>query len=519
MMFALGIRYLNGWAMATHPADRNRAEWPPHPDRVFMALVAAHFETDHDKEEYHALEWLQALPAPAIKADDAMHRAIVTSYVPVNDTEISRGKKDSPDALAKRLNRIDSVTTLKSAKDTGLELLPEHRSRQARLFPVVIPDIEADRQLHDIPMPHVYLIWDDEVTAKRQQLLMALCAKVTSIGHSASLVQMWVESSPPKPNLKPTDGINAKHRLRITGEGRLDQLKTRFDAGLRPTSSLWKGYDEVKESEISIARHRSCFDSALLILRREAGPRLGLESTLQLTEAMRNTIMKQCVVQPPPEWISGHAADGSPSQKPHLAFIPLPHVGHPHAQGHLLGVAIAVPRDISADEQKKLGNILFDEKGLPRELEVRMGKIGVWKMKLDEGEDSRDALQQETWTGVSTDDRREPNDSCRWATVTPIVFDRHPKKSDDAEETVKASCKRIGLPEPREVILTSVSLFIGALHARRCPLMQRKTGGNLHHTHAIVLFDEPIIGPVLLGAGRYRGYGLCRPLSKKRGEA
>ena len=168
---------------------------------------------------------------------------------------------------------------------------------------------------------------------------------------------------------------------------------------------------------------------------------------------------------------------------------------------------------------KRQGNILFDEKGLPRELEVRMGKIGVWKMKLDEGEDSRDALQQETWTGVSTDDRREPNDSCRWATVTPIVFDRHPKKPDDAEETVKASCKRIGLPEPREVILTSVSLFIGALHARRCPLMQRKTGGNLHHTHAIVLFDEPIIGPVLLGAGRYRGYGLCRPLSKKRGEA
>ena len=42
-MIAIGIRYLCGWAMATHPADRNRAEWPPHPDRVFMALAAAHF--------------------------------------------------------------------------------------------------------------------------------------------------------------------------------------------------------------------------------------------------------------------------------------------------------------------------------------------------------------------------------------------------------------------------------------------------------------------------------------------
>ena len=27
-----------------------------------------------------------------------------------------------------------------------------------------------------------------------------------------------------------------------------------------------------------------------------------------------------------------------------------------------------------------------------------------------------------------------------------------------------------------------------------------------------VTFKEPVVGPVLLGAGRYRGYGLCRPL-------
>jgi len=30
--------------------------------------------------------------------------------------------------------------------------------------------------------------------------------------------------------------------------------------------------------------------------------------------------------------------------------------------------------------------------------------------------------------------------------------------------------------------------------------------------HAILVFDEPARGPVLIGAGRYRGYGMCRPL-------
>ena len=49
-MLVVGIRYLNGWVMATHPTNREVAEWPPHPDRVFMALAAAHFETDGNSE-------------------------------------------------------------------------------------------------------------------------------------------------------------------------------------------------------------------------------------------------------------------------------------------------------------------------------------------------------------------------------------------------------------------------------------------------------------------------------------
>lgn len=504
-MFALGIRYLNGWAMATHPADRTRAEWPPHPDRIFMALAAAHFETDGDENERHALEWLQSLPAPALAADDAIPRSVVTSYVPVNDTEISRGKRDSSDALAKRLSRIDAVAALKSAKDAGLGLLPECRSRQARLFPVAVPLSDENETETQASMPRVYLIWNEDVSTKRRQILVDLCAKVTSIGHSASLVQMWVEPSPPNANLAPLSGIASKHRLRVTGNGRLDQLQTRYAAGLRPTSSLWQGYSNPPTDEATIARPQSYFDSALLILRRVTGPRLGLESTLQLTEALRNTVMTRCGVQPPPEWISGHTAEGSPSQNPHLAFITLPDVDHTHAEGHLLGVALALPRDTPAVEQRHLGGVLFDDQGLPRDLEIRMGRVGVWKMQLHEGEDTRSTLQTETWTTGR-------DGATRWATVTPIVFDRHPKKADDAEETLAVACERIGLPRPKDVILTSVSMFIGAPHARRFPLMQRKTGGNLHHTHAILTFDQPIVGPVLLGAGRYRGYGLCRPL-------
>jgi CRISPR-associated protein Csb2 len=41
-MFALGLQYLTGVVYASDAASREQPEWPPHPDRVFMAMVAAH---------------------------------------------------------------------------------------------------------------------------------------------------------------------------------------------------------------------------------------------------------------------------------------------------------------------------------------------------------------------------------------------------------------------------------------------------------------------------------------------
>ena len=92
-MFGLGIRYLMGWAMAAADgAKKERAEWPPHPDRIFMALAAAWFETGQDVQEGNALHWLEELAPPGICASDRNVRTIATSFVPVNDTSVA-GKK------------------------------------------------------------------------------------------------------------------------------------------------------------------------------------------------------------------------------------------------------------------------------------------------------------------------------------------------------------------------------------------------------------------------------------------
>ncbi len=554
-MFALGIRYLNGWAMATHPSDRERAEWPPHPDRVFMALVAAHFETEGGAEERAALEWLQSLPAPAMAVGDHEQREIVTSYVPVNDTEIARPKNDTQAALAKRIAARESASDLDDAKGKGLALLPEFRSRQSRSFPVAIPHVPDDAA---DGMPRVHLIWDAEIPGRHQNALASLSAKVTSIGHSASLAQVWVEPKPPPVTLVPVDGVagggGAKHRLRVSGDSRLEHLESRYKAGLRPSAALWQGYgDPPGKNESDKSRADSVFDPNLLILRRLEGPRLGLESTLQLTEALRGVIMSRCSVQPPPEWISGHAPspDGKRSEEPHIAFIPLADVGHEHARGHLLGVAIVVPRGVSDEEQRCLAPLLFDsETGEVTEIELKMGGAGVWRVMQDEvysrdDDDYRKALDANTWTALALGPKNKI-DPCCWATVTPIVFDRHPKDPkktwtaddppavraekqatywteakqywEDVESMIAEACMRIGLPRPIEVVARPASHFVGVPASGHMPRMLRKDRTKKRQTHAVIRFDTPVVGPVLLGAGRYRGYGLCRPLPRDRSD-
>ena len=78
---------------------------------------------------------------------------------------------------------------------------------------------------------------------------------------------------------------------------------------------------------------------------------------------------------------------------------------------------------------------------------------------------------------------------------------------------VAEACQRIGLPRPVDVVLSQVSLHLGVPHSRQFPAMRRKSdNGRLQHTHALVTFATPVSGPIILGAGRYRGYGMCRPV-------
>ncbi len=484
-MFSIGICYLTGRAVATNPADRGSPEWPPHPDRVFMALVAAYYLGGEMPDERAALEWLECQHAPALNLSNAWYRTPVTMFVPVND--------DSSPIKDKKPHMV-------------MGTLPIGRGRQPRQFQTVIPENDT-----------FYLIWREaESDNKLLPALQSLCSKVTYLGHSSSLVQMWLEPNPPLPNLVPVTE-NAMHQLRITGRGRLNALSISYAAGRRPSPSLWNGYATPHEVELHPAIPQTRLNDSLLIFTKTGGRTIPLESSLALTDAMRGMVMNGCSQQPPPEWISGHRPDGTRSEQAHLAFAPLAHVGDARADGHLLGIAMALPRSVSASEVARCFNrfLVDDESGEAQQIKLVMGNIGEWEIVLEEREQPPLALRSETWTRPAR----------RWASVTPIVLDRYPKAKDSAEaeieaqNTVATACEYIGLPRPTDIVLTPISLFIGAPAASAFPPLPTKFGRTSHlQTHALLTFAQPVRGPVLLGAGRYRGYGLCRPYTGWQGE-
>ncbi|NQT13490.1 MAG: type I-U CRISPR-associated protein Cas5/Cas6, partial [Planctomycetes bacterium] len=470
----IGWEYLTGYAVATDPGDRERVEWPPHPARAFMALAAAWFETGEDSEEGDALRWLEGLegdPELHLPPDDTVfERSRVTVYVPVND-------KAGP-----------AAATLQCAPAFT-------RSKQARRFPRMW-----------VGSTPCYLHWPSAAGAEQHRdALGRLCTKVTRIGHSSSLVEMWVgDGDEPARGASEgwlPDNVLARIQVRQTSPGMLDMLTVRYGEAprqrhaeltdriaslqaekkatkgkganerkaaidesiddltaeqavviarppVRPSVGLWCGY---RQASVEPSVCHTHFDSDLVVLKRVDGPLLPVVSTLGITRALRDMVMIHSGVQPVPPWVSGHEADGTPlrDEDGHLAMIPLPFVGHEHADAHLLGMGLVFPRNIDYSERGRvLGNVLLDDKEQSKQIALTLGRLGVWTVEKRNWSDRQRMLQPEAWTA-------HPKGAKTWASVTPVVLDRFPKEdrtknragwSAEVAEIIRRACERIVLP-------------------------------------------------------------------------
>jgi CRISPR-associated protein Csb2 len=490
---ALEIDLLLGQYRAAE-LDRVTAEWPPHPERIFSALVQAWGDGGRADDERRALEWLERLDPPEIEASSIEHAAERTSptvYVPPND------------------QRGDEVAAL-----------PDRRPRQARTFAVRVP-----------ASPAVRIWWRAEPPQDLLPPLQALARRVSSIGHSASFTRCAFRTASDGPGperaWRPGDDGHGHRPLRQAYPGRLADLERWFstEGGKRRQRPLSRKSASYASPEAQLPqRVESVFGDRknwFVFMSEDTSKFVpDVVAFAHVARRVRDVLMP-LAPQPPLEVISGHGPDGGPSTRPHLAVVPMMNVGWPqHSDGRLLGFAIVLPRTLPATERQvvigAIGQMARQLKAGQKGLHLSRDRTWFLRPASDA---PRASLSPDRWCGLSS----------VWATATPLVLDRFPDPDDPAEEArlIAAACVNIGLREPVEIQIHKHSALSGATSAY-------PARGRSHHAdwtfpgrsklaqrprrHVVLRFPEVVRGPVILGAGRYHGLGLCLPLDSGQAE-
>jgi len=528
-VLALKIEYLTGVCMATRHDDPSRAsaEWPPHPDRLFSALVAAagHLQDNGNPREETslpdaarcALKWLeqqswidQTVAGPHLWFSEAAERLAPDVYMPSNPhpTETPGGPLDTGDEKTRRKKR-----------KAVLGLLPVHRHRSGLPIPSVAPD-----------EPVVYFIWPDADPSGHISVLRQICEQVTYLGRSRSLVRVSIEENPPAPTHAP-DALG-QLQLRVPGPGRLDYLIEKYSRdGGKPEPCPPQRYLKLTDRQNDTGVLNTVFGRMFVFRPRRSDPAIGSESTLILTETLRKAVLSHVHAAacgcdhwenrvPPceeardcyakiPALISGHNPDCTPFNEPHVAFTALPFVDFNvrHADGSIKGVAVLIPHTDNLDILVLLAKALsrLESSGL------RIPGIGTWNLsEVPADNPPLRTLRIESWQGPSR----------YFTTGTPMAFGHFPKPKNGGEpQVILDSLEMVGV-DPQHVVEIAVS--------RHSPLhgvppswhFKSRRGSNTKNDprrmlrHVTLRFDRPVRGPIVLGCKRYFGLGLMRPLEE-----
>jgi CRISPR-associated protein Csb2 len=270
------------------------------------------------------------------------------------------------------------------------------------------------------------------------------------------------------------------------------------------------------EGEISAdaAVPASVFDlSNVVVFSRVGGPRLPITSVAGVSRQFRKVLMS-VAQQPVPELLSGHQPDGAPSERTHLAIVPLPFVGRQHADGAILGLALFFPRACDPEQCRAVLKVigLLELKGRASEsseeepVRLLLGDAGTLELERIQWGEARNAtLNPERWCRPSR----------AWASATPVALDRNPGNLHDTD----ARRRHAAFLEAEQSIRDAIERIFpscvvsGAAKPRnypRFPIEDRRHQRVLVHVRLV--FDRPVRGPILLGAGRYQGLGLCLPI-------
>jgi CRISPR-associated protein Csb2 len=473
-------------------------EWPPSPLRLFQSLVAAAAAHWNEREELStsvdAFKWLETLPNPEIVAGAGLKSTVRCQfYVPDNtaDLLVPAWKKGDVDRSVKRTEKVVSPTHLTS-------------DAIHYLFPLSSDDFQYVEILTMAARSISHFGWGMDMVVGDAQV-MDLATSVRLLG------QRWISST--------TKGVP----LRVARSGSLDDLCIKHKAflsrvtqsGFKPVPPL-RAFSVVNYQKTGNQKQRA---TRLFELRSLDGSRqrYSPQRVICLAGMVRHLAIEQMTRLPPPgvsdDWvkvyIAGHGNDGSNAHQ-QLSYIPLPSIGHRHADPGIRRVMIAAP---------------FGDDDLLNYIARRLS--GLQLVPKGESEfPSGDAPLLVPMRGDNVT-RCYTAPSATWYSFTPVILDGHVKRKAESDTTdhahwISKALERAGIEQPCDFEWSAFSKFSKSFSAHKYDKDKRPQGflrpshlKSQTAVHLTIRFHDgteaktpvAVPGPIAIGAGRHCGLG------------
>jgi len=200
-------------------------------------------------------------------------------------------------------------------------------------------------------------------------------------------------------------------------------------------------------------------------------------------------------------YVAGHRPEGETDHR-QLSYLPLPSIGHEHADQNVRRVMIAAPHG--------------DERWLEHVARRLAGQQLIPKRGDEFGDAGPPTLVRVRRDNVARCYTQPAN---RWASVTPVILPGHDdKKPAKRLKLIRKALHDAGIEQPCEFEWSAFSRFRKSYSAHKYD----KRGSNkgkigyfrpdhlLSQTavHLTVRFQQRVPGPLTIGAGRHCGFGL-----------
>lgn len=476
--------------------DGGVPEWPPSPLRLLQAIVAANADQlDETGPLERALVWLEEQPPPVIVAP--------------------RGEEGSPYSLSVPNNAMDLVAKAwtKGNYFGGGDSNPaKHRT------------MKVVRPVHLVDGNTVHYLWPlrDALETDLVEILIAAVRRMVSLGWGTDLVVVEgaridavAAQALPGQRWSPTDW-GAVSTLRVPIGGTLQGLRDRHEVftgrmgtdGFVPVAPL-TAFETVgyRRPNDPVGRPFVAFE-----LRHDDGAfcQYSQRKLIHLAGMTRH-LAQEAMRQSPPSgvddrwvdrYVAGHRSDTSDEHR-QLSYLPLPSIGHEHADQVVRRMLIAAP----------LGDVSWLEH-LARRLEGR-------QLVAERG-DEFGTHGPPTLIRIRNDNvvRSYRGPASSWASITPVILPGHDdRKPEKTRKLIEGALAQSGIEQACEFEWSPYSRFRKSFSAHKYGKNKRPQGyfrpdHLLTQTavHLTLSFEYEVAGPLVLGAGRHCGLGLMAPV-------